>query len=143
PPRCPPPPERRAEPATRRPEETPMKIRHAAIGGVVAAVSFVAQPALGADPKLPDTMAWSAYDVGSSGYNQSVAIGSAFKNKYGVNLRVIPGKNDVSRMLPLKTDRLDFVMNGVGTYMGQEGLYEFGAKDWGPMPLRILLTNIS
>ncbi len=120
-----------------------MRFRHAAIGGVVAAVTFVAQPAFAADPKLPETMAWSAYDVGSSGYNQSVAIGSAFKNKYGVNLRVIPGKNDVSRMLPLKTDKIDFVMNGVGTYMGQEGLYEFGAKEWGPMPLRILLTNIS
>jgi len=120
-----------------------MKIRFAVIGGILAAASLAAQPALAADPKLPDTMAWSAYDVGSSGYNQSVAIGAAFKNKYGTNLRIIPGKNDVSRMLPLKTNRLDFVANGVGTYMGQEGLYEFGNKDWGPMPLRLLLTNIS
>ncbi len=120
-----------------------MKIRFAAIGGALAAASLVAQPALAADPKLPETMAWGAYDVGSGGYNQAVAIGSALKNKYGVNLRIIPGKNDVSRMLPLKTNRLDFVANGVGTYMAQEGMYEFGGKDWGPMPLRILMTNIA
>jgi len=120
-----------------------MKFRIAAIGVTLAAASLIAQPALAADPKLPDTMAWSAYDVGSGGYNQAVAIGAAFKNKYGVNLRVIPGKNDVSRMLPLKTGRLDVVVNGVGTYMAQEGMYEFGGKDWGPMPLRILLTSIT
>src|SRR5690606_15307416 len=114
-----------------------------AVAGATLAVALAFQPALAADPKLPETMAWSAYDVGSGGYNQAVAIGSALKNKYGTNLRIIPGKNDVSRMLPLKTNRLDFVANGVGTYMGQEGLYEFGNKDWGPMPLRLLLTNIS
>ena len=120
-----------------------MKIRLAVIGAALAAASLVAQPALAADPKLPETMAWSAYDVGSGGYNQAVAIGAAFKNKYGVNLRVMPGKNDVSRLLPLKTGRLDIVMNGVGSYMAQEGLYEFGAKEWGPLQLRVLLTGVS
>jgi TRAP transporter TAXI family solute receptor len=120
-----------------------MKIRFALSAASLAFVGLAAQPALAADPKLPQTMAWSAYDVGSSGYNQSVAIGAAFKNRYGTNLRVIPGKNDVSRLLPLKTGKLDYVVNGVGTYMGQEGLYEFGAKDWGPMPLRILMTSVS
>ncbi|MEB2320851.1 MAG: C4-dicarboxylate ABC transporter, partial [Pseudomonadota bacterium] len=72
-----------------------MKKRFAAIGATLAAVTLVAQPALAADPKLPDTLAWSAYDVGSGGYNQAVAIGAALKNKYGTNLRIIPGKNDV------------------------------------------------
>jgi len=120
-----------------------MKFRIAAIGVTLAAASLIAQPALAADPELPDTLAWSAYDVGSAGYNQAVGIGAALKNKYGTNLRIIPGKNDVSRMLPLKTNRLDFVANGAGTYMAQEGMYEFGGKDWGPLPVRILLTNIA
>ncbi len=120
-----------------------MRTRLAAMGAALAGLASIVPPALAADPKLPATMAWSAYDVGSGGYNQAVAIGSAFKNRYGVNLRVIPGKNDVSRMLPLKTGKLDFVANGVGSYMAQEGLYEFGAKDWGPLPIRLLMTNIS
>jgi TRAP transporter TAXI family solute receptor len=120
-----------------------MKKRFAAIGATLAAATLVAQPALAADPKLPDTLAWSAYDVGSGGYNQAVAIGAALKNKYGTNLRIIPGKNDVSRLLPLTTGKLDFVANGAGSYMAQEGMYEFGAKEWGPLPLRILMTNVA
>lgn len=109
---------------------------------VALAAALAVQPALGADVKLPSTLAWSAYDVGSGGYSQVVGISSAFKKQYGVNLRVIPGKNDVSRIVPLKTGKLDFVANGSATYMQQEGLFEFGARDWGPMPVRILLTNI-
>src|SRR5690606_20197961 len=98
----------KANPETRRQS----MITRFAVAGATLAVALAFQPALAADPKLPETMAWSAYDVGSGGYNQAVAIGSALKNKYVVNLRVIPDKNDVSRMLPLKTNRLNIVANG-------------------------------
>lgn len=91
---------------------------------------------------LPNTLAWSAYDVGSAGYNQAVAIGNAFKQKYGISLRVLPGKNDVSRNLPLREGKVSFSANGVGgVFLAQEGLYEFGAKEWGPQPIRNLLLN--
>ncbi len=40
--------------------------------------------------KLPSTLAWSAYNMVTTGYNQSVAIGKALKDKYGVSLRVVP-----------------------------------------------------
>jgi TRAP transporter TAXI family solute receptor len=94
--------------------------------------------------KLPETLAWTAYDVGSGGYNQAVAIGNALKNKLGVNLRVLPGKNDVSRNLPLREGKVHFSANGVGgAYLAQEGTFEFGAKDWGPQPVRSLLINNS
>ncbi|MDO9024243.1 TAXI family TRAP transporter solute-binding subunit [Zwartia sp.] len=93
---------------------------------------------------LPSTLAWSAYDVGSGGYNQAVAIGNALKQKYGINLRVLPGKNDVSRTLPIREGQVQFSANGVGgSYMAQEGIYEFGAKNWGPQPVRALLLNNS
>jgi TRAP transporter TAXI family solute receptor len=94
--------------------------------------------------KLPDQLTWTAYDVGSGGYNQAVAIGNALKNKMGVTLRVLPGKNDVSRTVPLREGKVPFSANGVGgTYMAQEGMYEFGAKDWGPQPVRSILLNNS
>jgi len=93
---------------------------------------------------LPSTLAWSAYDVGSGGYNQAVAIGNALKQKYGINLRVLPGKNDVSRTLPIREGQVQFSANGVGgSYMAQEGIYEFGAKNWGPQPVRALMLNNS
>ena len=52
------------------------------------------------EPNFPRTMSWSAYNLGTTGYNQAVAIGKALKDNYDVNLRVLPGKNDVSRLLP-------------------------------------------
>lgn len=94
------------------------------------------------EAKLPGTIAWSAYDVGSAGYNQAVAIGNALKTVYGINLRVIPGKNDVSRNLVLREDKVQFSATGVGgAYLAQEGVFEFGARAWGPQPVRALLLN--
>jgi TRAP transporter TAXI family solute receptor len=99
-------------------------------------------PALAQGIKLPETLTWTAYDVGSGGYNQSVSIGNALKQKLNVNLRVLPGKNDVSRNTPLRDGRVPFSANGVGgSYLAQEGVFEFGARDWGPQPVRSLVLN--
>jgi TRAP transporter TAXI family solute receptor len=95
-------------------------------------------------PGLPATLAWSAYDVGSGGYNQAVAIGNALKQRYGVNLRVLPGKSDISRTLPVREGQVQFSANGVGgSYLAQEGVYEFGVRSWGPQPIRGLMLNNS
>jgi uncharacterized protein len=109
-----------------------------------AAAALCTSAAAAADVKLPATLAWSAYGVGSAGYNQSVGIGNALKQKYNVSLRVLPGKNDVSRNLPLRNGQVQFSANGVGgTYLAQEGLFDFGAKEWGPQPVRGLILNTS
>ena len=92
---------------------------------------------------LPSTMAWTAYDVGSSGYNQAVAIGAALKNKKNVTLRVLPGKNDVSRLVPLRENKVDFSAFGIGGYQALEAVFTFGQKDWGPQPLRMLSMSNS
>lgn len=91
---------------------------------------------------LPKQMAWTAYDTGSAGYNQAVAIGAALQNEAGVSLRVLPGKNDVSRSEPLRQGKVQFSATGVGgSFMAQEGVYEFGAKNWGPQKVRVLVAN--
>jgi TRAP transporter TAXI family solute receptor len=99
-------------------------------------------PAMAADIKLPGQIAWTAYDTGSAGYNQSVAIGSALKTALGVDLRVLPGKNDVARTEPLRQGKVEFSATGVGgSFMSQEGAFEFGKKNWGPQAVRVLLAN--
>jgi len=90
---------------------------------------------------LPRQLAWTAYNLGTTGYNQAVGIGAMLREKYGVTLRVIPGQNDVSRLLPLKTGRVDFSANGVSTYFAQEGMFQFANPEWGPQPLRLLMTS--
>ena len=97
---------------------------------ILASISL-AQPA---DVQMPRQMAWSAYNLGSTGYNQAVAIGAMLREKYNVTLRVIPGQNDVSRLLPLKNGRVGFSANGVATYFAQEGMFQFANPEWGLSP---------
>jgi TRAP transporter TAXI family solute receptor len=122
-----------------------MKHKTILLGAALAfAIAMPTGASAQSDIKLPGTLTWTAYDVGSGGYSQAVAIGNALKNKLGVDLRVLPGKNDVSRNIPLRDGRVPFSANGVGgSYLAQEGVYEFGARDWGPQAVRSLILNNS
>ena len=115
-------------------------------GGLAALVSlaaFTAGSAYAAEVKLPPTIAWTAYDVGTTGYNQAVGVGSIIKNKVGSNLRVLPGKNDVSRMAPLREGKVQFSATGSDSVYAQEAMYTFGYRDWGPMNVRLVILNVS
>ena len=112
-----------------------------ALGGIAAAA--LAANVQAQDIELPGTVVWSAYPTGTSGYAQSVAIGSVLQNEYGTNLRVIPGRNDVSRLSPLRSGRVNFSAGGSEAVYAQEGMLNFGEVNWGPQPLRIAMWNIS
>ena len=83
-----------------------------------------------------------AYGTTSSGYAQSVGIGQMLKKNYGTDLRIIPGKNDVSRMVPLKAGQAEICACGIASYFAQEGVYMFADKKWGPMKLYNIFNNI-
>lgn len=104
------------------------------------AASLVVQSAAVAQ-ELPRSMAWSAYNLGTTGNSQAVAIGKMLKDRYGTNLRILPGKNDVSRLLPLVKGRVQFSANGVATFFASEGVFQFAAPNWGPVPLRLVMTS--
>ena len=113
--------------------------------GVVSAsvlLSSVTLPATAADVKLPKDISWSAYETGSSGYSQSVGLGQMLTKKYGTNLRIIPGKNDVSRMTPLKLGQTQVCACGIAAYFAQEGVLMFADKNWGPQEVYNLFNNI-
>jgi uncharacterized protein len=93
------------------------------------------------DVQLPRQIAWTAYETGSAGHSQAVAIGAALKNALGVDLRVLPGRNDVSRMVPLREGRVHFAATGIGAFMAQEAVFEFADPSWGPQPIRMLIAN--
>lgn len=109
------------------------------VAGAFAAAAM-ASSATAAD--MPKSMTWTAYGTTSSGYAQVVAIGNMLKNRYGVSVRPLPGKNDVSRMGPLKSGRAQFCACGIAAYYGQEGVFLFAKKNWGPQPLRILMNSV-
>ena len=62
----------------------------------------IAVPAGAQEAKIPATVTLTAYDTGSSGFNMAVAIGKAFKDKHGTDVRVLPAGNDVARLQPLR-----------------------------------------
>src|SRR5438552_11194533 len=110
---------------------------------IFASLSLVAMvPARAEDARLPPTMAITAYDTGTAGFNITVGVGKMMKDKYGSDVRVLPAGNDVARLAPLRAKRAIASAMGVGTYFAQEGVFEFGVKDWGPQPLQMLLSSV-
>jgi len=110
---------------------------------VFMTVSLLTMPAAQAeDVKLPPTMTFTAYDTGTAGFNIAVAVGKMMKDKYGSDLRVLPAGNDVARLAPLRAGRAVSSAMGSGTYFAQEGVFEFGAKEWGPQALQLMLSSV-
>src|SRR3981081_2690649 len=110
---------------------------------VFTSVALLTSPAAYAeDVKLPPTMTFTAYDTGTAGFNIAVAVGKMMKDKYGTDLRVLPAGNDVARLAPLRAGRAVASAMGSGSYFAQEGVFEFGAREWGPQPLQIMLSSV-
>lgn len=109
---------------------------------ILSVIVFVFSGFTAADEiKLPSTLTVTAYDTGSSGFNITVAVGKALKDKQGTDVRVLPAGNDVARLAPVKAGRAQVSAMGVGVYFAQEGVFEFAVKEWGPQPLRLILAS--
>lgn len=119
-----------------------MTNRPSTIAAALAASLLAAPAALAQDVKLPPTMTFTAYDTGTAGFNIAVAVGKMAKDKYGSDVRVLPAGNDVARLAPLRANRAIASAMGSGSYFAQEGVFEFGAKEWGPQAIQVLLGTI-
>ncbi len=111
----------------------------ATIFSLLVSVSGIAADGI----NFPRTIAWSAYPTGTGGYSQAVAIGNILQRQYKVNLRVIPGRNDVSRLATLRAGRVHFSAGGSESVYAQEGILNFASRIWGPQPIRALMSNYS
>lgn len=118
------------------------RLRNSASGALATFSLLAAAPALADDVKLPPTMTVTAYDTGTAGFNIAVGVGKMMKDKYGTDVRVLPAGNDVARLAPLRAKRAVMSAMGSGTYFAQEGVFEFGAKEWGPQPLQLVLSSV-
>jgi len=116
--------------------------RMLALSPVVLTSLISVAPVRADDVKLPPTMAMTAYDTGTAGFNITVGVGKMMKDKYGTDVRVLPAGNDVARLAPLRAKRAVASAMGSGTYFAQEGVFEFGAREWGPQPLQLILSSV-
>ncbi|MCX7275495.1 MAG: TAXI family TRAP transporter solute-binding subunit [Burkholderiales bacterium] len=92
------------------------------------------------EAKLPASLTLTAYETGSNGFNQAVAVGAMLKKRFNTDMRVLPAGNDVARLSPLKAGRAQASAMGIGTYFAQEGVLEFAVREWGPQPLQLILS---
>ncbi|PCH64127.1 MAG: C4-dicarboxylate ABC transporter [SAR86 cluster bacterium] len=132
---------------SRRQSAKPHRLGRLTTLSLIALAALLLNPSFAAEKtdgiELPRTLAWSAYPTGTGGYSQAVAIGSILQRKYQVNLRVIPGRNDVSRLAILRAERVHFSAGGSEAIYAQEGILNFASKIWGPQPIRALMSNFS
>lgn len=108
----------------------------AAVGALMAGTALAA-----GEVDLPKTVSWTAYNVGSTGYGQSVAIGKALQDGYGVTLRVVPAKNDVSRVIPVMKGQIDFSAAGSGVFYAVEGVLGWAKTELGPQQLHMVMSS--
>jgi TRAP transporter TAXI family solute receptor len=106
---------------------------------VVATTALMATSAIAADGvKLPDTLTWTSFDVGGTGYNQSIAVGKALQDAYGISLRVVAVSNDQARIAPVRDGRVPFSLAGSDVFFAFEGVQAYASPEWGPQDLRAL-----
>lgn len=91
--------------------------------------------AMAEDVKLPKTLVWTSFDTGSLGYNQSIAVGKALQDAYGISLRVLPTSTDQSRVAPARDGRVPFALAGSDAFYAFEGVLGYASPDWGPQAL--------
>lgn len=121
-----------------------LKLKIKAAAALFVACSIVAaSPAIAAEVKLPKNLSWTSLTTTSSAYAQSVAIGQMLEKKYGTSLRIIPGNNDVARMIPLREKQSSICACGITALFAQEGVLMFGAKKWGPVKIYNLFNNMT
>lgn len=86
-------------------------------------------------PTLPSTLAWTTFDVGSTGYVQSIAIGKALQDAFGTQLRVMAMATDQSRLAPARDGRVPYALSGTDTFYAFEGVQSYAAPGWGPQDI--------
>jgi uncharacterized protein len=106
----------------------------------LGAVSLYSGFAMAADVTLPKTLVWTSFDTGSLGYNQSIAVGKALEDAYGISLRVLPASTDLSRVAPARDGRVPFALAGSDAFYAFEGVLSYAAPNLGPQALTAVVV---
>lgn len=105
----------------------------------VTAIAGLAGPTLASDIKLPKSMVWSAYDLGSSGYAEASGIANALQKKHPTRIRIVPAGTSIGRMLPMATGKVKYGYLANEAFFAAEGTFDFADLSWGPQDIRIVL----
>jgi len=113
------------------------------LASTVAAAILASGAALAEDPKLPRSMVWSAYDLGSSGYAEATGIANALRKNYGTRIRIVPAGTSIGRMLPMVTGKVKYGFLANEAFFASEGTYDFASEQWGPQDIRTVSGRLA
>ncbi len=99
------------------------------------AMTTFAGAALAEDVKLPKSMVWSAYDLGSSGYAEASGIANALQKNYKTRIRIVPAGTSIGRMLPMATGKVKYGFLANEAFFAAEGTFDFADHSWGPQDI--------
>lgn len=93
----------------------------------------------------PKEFTMNVLPLGSLAYTLIIGMGEGMKQTTGIGIRVIPGGNDVVRLLPVRAKEVDLALiTGMSAYYISHGLAEpFGNEEWGPQPVRVVWNGSS
>ena len=92
------------------------------------AAALISGAAYAEAPKLPRSMVWTAYDLGSSGHAEATGIANAIKKNYNTRVRIIPSGTSIGRMLPMVTGKAKYGFLANEAFFAAEGTYDFAAR---------------
>lgn len=109
----------------------------------LAAVALLASTAALAQAEPADRLTMSVPDNGSEGFEQVRAIVEALKARQRPAVRLEPSASHTARTRLLREGKAQLSATSVaGSFFAQEGLFEFGSREWGPQPVRVVLMNV-
>lgn len=79
-------------------------------------------------------------EVGGGHYLMAAAISDALRKDKGIVSRLVPSGTDVGCLELLRLGRAHFLVRGIGFYLAQEGVWDFTGFDWGPQPVRNIIS---
>jgi TRAP transporter TAXI family solute receptor len=128
------------EPGALNREDVPMQCGYfRLLPAFVAAAVLVSDSVRAEDIKLPSSMVWSSYDLGSAGHAEASGIANALQQKFNVRVRIVPSGTSIGRLLPMLTGKVRYGFLATEAFFAAEGTYDFAVQSWGPQDLRVLM----
>jgi TRAP transporter TAXI family solute receptor len=89
-------------------------------------------------PPKPKLITIATFDIGAGVYQDLSNIGDGIFKKFGVKIRNVPIGNAIARATVTRAGSLQCWGSCSSYYACSEGIFEFGALEWGPQPIRAL-----
>ena len=95
----------------------------------------VPQPVVPPEEEMPEVISWGTHEVGTASHVQGEIVANALRDKYGVNIRIVPVSAEMSKLDACRVGKLDFIL-AANCRFGPDASQDFANIEWGPQRFR-------